>query len=99
MAVSRKAIRNLRQCLPSVLTSLERVETERNDAQAHGLAAFVKDSFFVASVYFLSDILPPLAQLSWAFQKTAIDFSMVKPLVQGTKDCIMNLNASHGEIL
>ena len=47
-----KAVRNLRQCLPSVLTSLEREATERNDAQAHGLAVFVKDSFFVASVYF-----------------------------------------------
>ena len=93
-----KAVRNLRQCLPSVLTSLEREATERNDAQAHGLAVFVKDSFFVASVYFLSDILPPLAQLSRAFQKTSIDFSIVKPLVQGTKGCIKELIANHGEI-
>ena len=52
----------------------------------------------MASVYFLSDILPPLAQLSRAFQKTNIDFSMVKPLVQGTKDCISDLQASHGEM-
>ena len=37
------AVRNLWQCLPSVLTSLEREATERNDAQAHGLAVFVKD--------------------------------------------------------
>ena len=74
-------MRNLRQCLPSVLVSLEREATERHDAQARGLALFVKDSFFVASVYFESDILPPLAQLSRAFQKTSIDFSMVKPLV------------------
>ena len=42
-----KAVRNLRQCLPSVLTSLEREATERNDAQAHGLAVFVKDSFLL----------------------------------------------------
>ena len=44
----KKAVRNLRQCLPSVLASLEREETERTDAQANGLALFVKDSFFVA---------------------------------------------------
>lgn len=61
------------------------------------MALFVKDTFFVASVYFLSDVLPPLAQLSRAFQKTAIDFSMVKPLVQGTKDCISGLLTHHGE--
>ena len=84
--------------MPSVLTSLEREATERNDAQAHGLAVFVKDSFFVASVYFLSDILPPLAQLSRAFQKTSIDFSIVKPLVQGTKDRIKELSANHGDV-
>ena len=59
---------------------------------------FVKDSFFVASVYFLSDILPPLAQLSRAFQRISIDFSIVKPLVQETKDCIKELTANHGMV-
>ena len=59
---------------------------------------FVKESFFVASVYFLSDILPPLAQLSRAFQQASIDFSIVKPLVQGTRDCIKELIANHGEV-
>ena len=92
-----KAVRNLCQCLPSVLTSLEREATERHDAQAHGLALFVKDFFFTSSIYFLSDILPPLAQLSRAFQKTAIDFSMVKALVQGTKDCMRELMTKEGE--
>ena len=33
-----KAVRNFRQCLPSVLVSLEREAMERHDAQAHGLA-------------------------------------------------------------
>ena len=77
---------------------MEREATERHDAQARGLALLVKDFFFVASVYFLCDILPPLAQFSRAFQKTSIDFSMVKPLVQGTKDSIANLTKSHGEM-
>ena len=40
---------------------------------------------FVAAVYMLSDLLPPFASLSWAFQKRNINFSVVKPLVQGPK--------------
>lgn len=52
-----KAVRNLQQCLPSVLTSLEREATERNDAQAHGLAVFVKDSFFYC-IYLLPVLHP-----------------------------------------
>ena len=93
-----KAVHNLRLCLPSVLASLEREATERSDAQAHGLALFVKNSFFVASLYFLADILPPLANLSRAFQRKSIDFSMVKPLVQGTKQCIEALTVNEGAI-
>ena len=93
-----KAVSNLHQCLPSVLASLEREATERTDAQAFGLAIFVKDSFFVASLYFLADILPTLANLSRAFQKKSIDFSMVKPLVQGTKQCIEALTEQQGAI-
>ena len=37
-----KAVNNLRKCLPSVITSLEREASERHDAQALGLATFVK---------------------------------------------------------
>ena len=59
-----KAIDNLRRCLPSVLSSLEREASERSCAQAHGLATFVKEFSFVAAVYMLSDLLPPLALIS-----------------------------------
>ena len=59
----KKQLENLSNVYLSVLTSLEREATERHDAQACGLALFVKDFVFVASVYFLCDILPPLAQL------------------------------------
>ena len=63
-----KAVRNLRQCLPSVLTSLER---ERNDAQAHGLAVFVKDSFLLhlftlmMFINMLMKLTPPPKFLFW----------------------------------
>ena len=59
-----KAVDNLCWCLPSVLSSLEREASERSCAQAHGLAIFVKEFSFVAAVYMLSDLLPPLASLS-----------------------------------
>ena len=40
---------------------------------------------FVAALYMFSDVLPPLAGLSCTFQKQDIDFTVVKPLVVGTK--------------
>ena len=63
-----KAVANLRKCLPSVIASLEQEAEERNCAQAVGLVSFIKKYKFVASLYMLSDILPPLANLSRAFQ-------------------------------
>ena len=44
-----------------------------------------------------SDVLPPLAGLSSAFQKQDIDFTMVKPLVVGTKATIDALLLTPGE--
>ena len=86
----------MRKCLPSVLSSLEREASERTNAQALGLATFVKDPFFVCSLYFLSDILPHLANLSRAFQRKNIDFSLVRPLLVGTKAAIEGLKTNPG---
>ena len=83
-----KAVSNLRRCLPSVITSLEREAVERYNAEASGLAAFVKTYKFVSALYMFCDVLPPLAGLSRAFQKHDIDFTVVKPLVAGTKAAI-----------
>ena len=44
-----------------------------------------------------SDVLPPLAGLSRAFQKKDIDFTVVKPLVVGTKATIEALLLTPGE--
>ena len=54
-----------------------------------GLAAFVKTYKFVSALYMFCDVLPPLAGLSRAFQKHDIDFTVVKPLVAGTKAALM----------
>ena len=84
-----KAVSNLRRCLPSVITSLEREAEKRYNAEASGLAAFVKTYKFVSALYMFCDVLPPLAGLSRAFQKHDIDFTVVKPLVAGTKSALM----------
>ena len=92
-----RAVDNLRKCLPSIITSLEREASERHDAQALGLATFVKKYQFVATLLTLSDVLPPLATLSRAFQKKDLVYSLVKPLVTGTKSAIQNLKVNVGQ--
>ena len=70
---------------------------ERNCAQAAGLVAFVRNYKFVAALYMLLDVLPLLAYLSRAFQRKEIDFTVVKPLVHGTKATIDALSMTPGE--
>ena len=48
----------------------------------------------MASLYMLSDVLPPLASLLHAFE---VDFAVVKPLVLGTKATIDSLLTTPGQ--
>ena len=52
---------------------------------------------FVAVLYMLSDVLPPLANLSRAFQREEVDCTVVEALVQGTKATIDALLMTPGE--
>lgn len=79
-----QAITAIRKCLPSIITSLQKEATERNDAQALGLSKFICTYQFVASVYMMSDILPILSHLSKLFQKKNLNFSLIQPLVKST---------------
>ena len=92
-----KVVDNLRKCLPSVITSLEREASEWHNAQALGLATFVKSYNFVATLLTFADVLPPLANLSRAFRKTDLDYTLVKPLVSGMKAPIQNLKTTSGQ--
>ena len=92
-----KAVNNLRRCFSAVIVSLEREATERTCVEAHGLAVFVQKYEFVATLHMLSDVLPPLAQLSRAFQTKDIDFSIVRPLVAATIATIHTLMDHPGE--
>ena len=70
-----KAVRNLRQCLPSLLMSLEREATIRHDAQVHSLVLFVKNFLFVVSI---PPVQHSLARVR-TFNKTAIGFYQFFP--------------------
>ena len=80
-----RAVSHLRQCLKSVILSLERESTEHNNAEAAGLLSFIRNYNFIASLHMFSDLLPHLAGLSRAFQQKDVSFTVVKPLVSGTQ--------------
>ena len=46
-----KAVSHLHKCFPSVLVSLEREARERNNAEAAGLASFIKKSTSLLLLY------------------------------------------------
>ena len=73
-----QAITAIRKSLPSIITSLQKEATERNDAQALGLSKFICTYQFVASLYMMSDILPILSHLSRLFQKKSLDFTVTQ---------------------
>ena len=88
---------NLRQCFTSVLLSLDKEGTERNCAEAACLLTFVRSYNFIASLYMFSDVLPPLPSLSRTFQRKDVNFTVIKPLVNGTQAAINALLATPGE--
>ena len=79
-----QAITAICKSLPSIITSLHKEATERNDAQALGLSKFISTYKFVASLYMMSDVLPILSHLSKLFQNQNLDFSLIRPLVKST---------------
>lgn len=82
--------------LPSIFVSLDCEASENSEPTAHGLLNFMKSYKFVACAYLLSDILPPLSQLSLIFQKQNIDFSLVQPCLKTTIDSIKQYETTPG---
>ena len=76
---------------------MEQESSERNNAEAAGLLSFIRTYNFIASLYLFSDVLPHLAGLSRAFQRKDVNFTVVKPLVRGTKAAIDALLITPGE--
>ena len=87
-----KAVSAVRQCLPSLITTLEQ-EAVTNPTTAE-LVEAVKTYEFVACTCLLSDILPSLT-----FQRKDIDFSVIQPRVYSTISFLQSLKANDGRIM
>ena len=65
--------------------------------EAAGLLTFIRSFKFIASLYMFSDVPSPLASLLNAFQEKDVNFTVVKPLIQGTKAAVDALCATPSE--
>ncbi|WAR31542.1 ZN862-like protein [Mya arenaria] len=92
-----KAVKAIRRCLPSLLTSLEHEARERCDAEAQGLAIFMQQYRFVAALMMMSDVLPVLANLSLALQTKDAVYSTVGTLVMGAITTVRSMK-EHPEL-
>ncbi|XP_078581210.1 zinc finger protein 862-like [Branchiostoma floridae x Branchiostoma japonicum] len=91
------AVKALRKTFAAVVMSLEREATERSEAAARGLALFLKDFKFCATLMMMSDILPKLTKLSKVFQRKDVNFSDIHDRVGDTIDGLMKLKQTPGE--
>ena len=64
---------------------------EKDDAAACGLLKKMKGLKFLGAIYILNDILPILADLSRLFQKDSLNFSVICPAINMTKDKLKQL--------
>ena len=79
-----QSIKAIRRTMAALITALEREVVENDNAIARGLVIAMKSYNFVATVYFLSDVLPHLSVLNLIFQKDDVDLAVVKPQVSAT---------------
>jgi hypothetical protein len=75
----------------ALLQTLVRIFKEDGDATATGLLMQVGIIKFLGAVYLLHKTLPELSNLSKAFQKGAVSFAAVSPIVDYTLDELNNV--------
>ena len=78
------AISSFLRTVPSLIMSLEREASERDEPAAVGLVRFVKTYYFVACCKMLSKILPHINRLSLLFQCEDVDLSAIQPNLNAT---------------
>ena len=81
---------------PAVCVSLSREAEERGDAFAIGLSNIVRKYNFVASLYMMCDVLPPVSRLSCVLQSSHIDLSQLHSPVSSTIETLELLCLSKG---
>ena len=88
------AIKALIHSLPSILVSLDREASKNGEPTAHGLYKFSYN--FVATVYFLSDVLLHLSKLFQIFQREDVDLSLIQPCLKTTTGTIIKYKHTAG---
>ena len=86
-----RAVTNLKNTLPAVLTSLSREASEWKDADALGLHQFMSKRKFFQTLYFMCDIMPELNKLAKMFQADNFDYTRAKFHIENTKSYFARL--------
>ena len=73
------AISSILRTMQSLILSLEREGSERDEPAAIGLVKFVKTYYFVACCKLLSKVLPHINRLSLLFQREDVHLSAIRP--------------------
>ena len=97
------ACQTLVRVYPAVCVSLSREAEERGDALATGLSNVVRKYYFVASLYMMCDVLPPVSRLSCVLQTSCIDLSQLHSLVSCTIEtlevlCVSRMNSLDADL-
>ena len=93
-----KALNNVFCCWASITTTLgdEASDEGKGNAKAKGLyKAFTKFEF-IATMHFLMDAVPVMQNVSKAFQKVDVDFSVVMPIVTSTVEALAAMKETNG---
>ena len=70
--------------VPALVTTLEEIYSETDDAEAHGIATLLVMYKTVASIYMLCDVLHTVAKLQGSLQSKTIDLVSLCGMVEGT---------------
>ena len=80
-----KSVEAMKQQYCGVIQTLQELDNKHNDATAAGLLKKMKNAKFIGALYILAEVLPVLSSLSYTFQRSNINFSLIQPQVKATK--------------
>ncbi|XP_015761809.1 PREDICTED: uncharacterized protein KIAA1586-like [Acropora digitifera] len=80
-----KSVEAMKQQYCGVIQTLQELDSKHNDATAAGLSKKMKNAKFIGALYILAEVLPVLSSLSYTFQRSNINFSLIQPQVKATK--------------
>ena len=79
-----RCVRAVRQTLPALVATFEKIHDDCGDAEAFGIAKLMCTYKFVACLYMLCDVVHTVAKLQGSLQSKVLDLATVPILVQST---------------